>query len=49
MNKYADIYTEVFEILQHLDKTEYNKIPDDGWEVLDKYTSTYIYGKPTKK
>ena len=47
---------EDISMLKHFDKNSFvmcnltgNKIPDDGWEVMDKYSSTYIYGKPSKK
>lgn len=35
-DKYSDAYAEVYTILQHLDKSKYNKIPKEIIEAIEK-------------
>lgn len=50
-NRYANAFTEVYEILKYLDKEEYNKISFDLIETIQNNRNTnYLYTvKPEKK
>lgn len=44
MNNYSDAFTEVYEILRHLEKTEYKKIPNKVIHAIFKNRNTqYSY------
>ena len=42
MNKYAKAYTEVYEILSYLKKEDYDKIPEEIINVVNKITEEVL-------
>lgn len=45
MNNYSDAFTEVYEILRHLEETEYKKIPNKVIDAIFKNRNTQYFYK----